>query len=317
MPIDELRAYAPEIAEPADFDDFWRDTLAETERHALDASFASVDDPLFNAVDVYDASFAGYAGQVIRGWFIEPTGNTQSLPCIINFIGYGGGRSLPVDHVAPAAAGFAYFVMDTRGQGSVWSPGDTPDDAGGGPHHPGFVTKGIGSPHDYYYRRVFADATRAVAAAAGHPHVDAARIAVSGASQGGGIAIAAAGLCGKRVKLLMADVPFLCHFRRATELTIDTGYSEIRRYLACHRDLVEQTFATLAYFDGVNLAKRVNARTLFSVGLMDAVCPPSTIFAAYNRIGSAKEIRIYDFNEHEGGGPFQATQRLRFARRHL
>lgn len=317
LSLDKLRQYAPEIAEPADFDAFWQGTLDETVRQPLNADFSPMPERLFAAVDVYDVTFAGFGGQRIRGWFLEPAGNDAPLPCIVSFVGYGGGRSLPIDHVAAAAAGFAHFVMDTRGQGSGWSPGDTPDEGASGPHHPGFVTKGIESREGYYYRRVFTDATRAVQAVAEHPHVDAARIAVAGASQGGGIAIAAAGLCKERVKLLMADVPFLCHFRRAVDLTENTGYSEIRRYLACHRDLVEQTFETLAYFDGANLAKRVTARAMFSAGLMDQVCPPSTIFAAYNRVGTEKEIRIYNFNEHEGGGPFQATERLRFARQHL
>ena len=88
-------------------------------------------------------------------------------------------------------------------------------------------------------------------------------------------------------------------------------------YLKCHRDQGDRVFGTLAYFDGVNFAPRIRARCLFSVALMDMTCPPSTVFAAYNRIAAEKEIRIYDFNEHEGGGPFQIVERLRFLAAHL
>ena len=127
----------------------------------------------------------------------------------------------------------------------------------------------------------------------------------------------AAGLAGGRVKLAMPDVPFLCHYRRATELTDRAPYSEITAYLKVHRDRVEQAFQTLAYFDGIHFAPRIAARCLFSAALMDMVCPPSTVFAAYNRVTAPKEIRLYTYNEHEGGGPFQAAEQLRFAAEHL
>lgn len=317
MPLHELRKYTPAPSEPDDFDDFWQRTLAETAAHPLEPHFELVHDPVYRLVNVYDVTFGGYGGQPIKGWFIEPAARAERLPCLVSYIGYGGGRSLPVDHLAPAVAGLAQLVMDTRGQGCGFAPGDTPDPAGGGPQVAGFMTRGIESPATYYYRRVFADAVRAVEVAASHPHVDPARVAVSGGSQGGGIALAAAALVGQRAKLLMADVPFLCNYRRAVAITDTQPYAEITAYLKCHRQRAEGLFATLAYFDGVNFAPRITARCLFSVGLMDMVCPPSTIFAAYNRITAEKELRIYEYNEHEGGGPFQHVERLRFAAEHL
>ena len=89
------------------------------------------------------------------------------------------------------SAGYAHFVMDTRGQGSAWSKGDTPDPEsdGGNPQYPGFMTRGVLDPKTYYYRRVFTDAVRAVEAAMGHEWVDEMRVAVTGGSQGGGIAL--------------------------------------------------------------------------------------------------------------------------------
>jgi cephalosporin-C deacetylase len=161
------------------------------------------------------------------------------------------------------------------------------------------------------------DAVRAVEAAASHDHVDPARLAVAGGSQGGGIAMAVAGLVGDRVKLLAADVPALCHFRRAAEITDTMPYAELTGYLRCHRDRIERVFTTLSYFDGVHFAPRIKASGLFSVAMMDMKCPPSTVFAAYNRVRAQKQLRIYDFNDHEGGGPFQAAERLRFLNAHL
>lgn len=317
LPLDQLRAYQPEIPEPGDFDAFWQRSLTEAAAHPLAATFRPLDDALFSLVNVYDVTYRGFGGQAIRAWLLEPRAAEAPRPCLVSYVGYGGGRGLPVDHLAPVAAGFVHFVMDTRGQGSGWSTGDTPDEGPADPQFPGFLTRGIRAPESYYYRRVFVDAARAVEAAAAFPGVDAARVAVGGASQGGGIAIAAAALAAPQVKALLADVPFLCHFRRASELVDTLPYNEIVQYLRCHRTRTEETFATLAYFDGVNFAKRVKAASLFSVGLMDMTCPPSTVFAAYNHVPAEKRMCTYAYSTHEGGGSHHVVERLRFLRERL
>jgi cephalosporin-C deacetylase len=205
--------------------------------------------------------------------------------------------------------------MDTRGQGSTWSAGDTPDlyADGGNAHFPGSMTKGILDPRHYYYRRVFTDAVRAVEAARSHPDIDGARIAVTGGSQGGGISIAVAGLVPDLVAA-MPDVPFLCHYRRATEISDSYPYKEIAEYCHVHRDKVDAVFNTLSYFDGVNFSARAKAKTLFSVALMDQVCPPSTVYAAYNNWDAEKDIKVYTYNGHEGGQSYQRVEQLKFLR---
>ena len=68
-----------------------------------------------------------------------------------------------------------------------------------------------------------------------------------------------------------------------------------------HRDAVDQTFRTLSYFDGANFAARSAAPALYSVALMDPICPPSTVYAAANGHLGGAEVIEYPFNEHEGG----------------
>lgn len=160
---------------------------------------------------------------------------------------------------------------------------------------------------------MFTDGCRAVEAAQSHDAIDAERIAATGGSQGGGITIAVAGLM-PAVQVAMPDVPFLCHFRRAATLTDSSPYIELQRFLIAQRDKVEQVFTTLSYFDGMNFAARARAKALFSVGLMGDVCPPSTVFAAYNHWAGEKDIRIYEFNRHEGGGEYQAVEKVKFLR---
>jgi cephalosporin-C deacetylase len=316
MPLDQLERYLPERVEPADFDAFWGATLAETRRHPLDAGFTPYASGL-RAIDTFDVTFSGYAGQPIKGWLQMPRRREGPLPCVVEYIGYGGGRGFPSDWLLWASAGYAHFVMDTRGQGSSWGKGDTadPEPDGANPHFPGFMTRGIARPESYYYRRVFADAVRAVEAARSHPAVDPTRVAVSGGSQGGGISLAAAALA-PDVALAMPDVPFLCHYQRATEITDAHPYQEIARYCLTHRDKVDAVFDTLAYFDGVNFAARARPSALFSVGLMDEVCPPSTVYAAYNHYRGPREMRVWRYNHHEGGGSHQIQEKLAFVHRH-
>ena len=315
LSLDELKTYRPARNEPADFDSFWKSTLDEARTYPLNATFERVDYGL-SAQETFDVTYAGFGGQPIKGWLILPVGAIRPLPCVVEYIGYGGGRSLPIDWLLWSSAGYAHFVMDTRGQGSTWSPGDTPDlyADGGNAHFPGSMTKGILDPQHYYYRRVFTDAVRAIEADRTVAAVAAARIAVTGGSQGGGITIAAAGLVPDVVAAL-PDVPFLCHYRRATEIVDSYPYKEIAEYCHTHRDKIETVFETLSYFDGVNFSARARAKALFSTGLMDQVCPPSTVYAAYNHWAGEKDIKVYPYNGHEGGDSYQTVEKLKFLKK--
>ena len=329
MPLAELKVYKPERTEPADFDAFWAHTLADARSHDLQATFVPYDAGLAT-LDVWDVTYAGFGGQPIKGWFLAPHSPAQSpfakdgrLSCVVEFIGYGGGRGLPQDWLIPASCGHAFLVMDTRGQGSTWRRGDTPDlGAGMSPAataapatatngaYPGYMTQGITAPDTYYYRRLITDGVRAVEAARAHPLVDPTRVAVTGGSQGGGLTLAVAGLV-PDLLMAMPDVPFMCHWLRATTINDGWPYQEIVKYCKIHREQVDQVFKTLSYFDGLNFAARAKMRGLFSVALMDQTCPPSTVFAAYNHFAGPKDIVIYPFNDHEGGETLQADLKMR------
>jgi len=301
LPLESLRTYQSADPEPGDFDTFWRANLEESRRLPLDARFETVDAglPLF---DVFDVTYAGFGGHPIKGWYIRPAGISSGLTAVVKFIGYNGGRGFPQDHLLWPASGRAVFVMDTRGQGGGWSQGSTADPVGSSAAQAGYMTRGITDPGQYFYRRVFIDAVRAVDALRQRPEVDAGRMVVAGGSQGGGITLAAAGLLGADVRAAMPDVPFLCNFSRGVGLALRDPYGEIARYLAVHREKADLAFATLSYFDGVNFARRAQAPAIFSVALMDDICPPSTVFAAYNAYAGKKAIELYRFNNHEGGG---------------
>jgi cephalosporin-C deacetylase len=300
------------LTAPSDLDAFWAATLAGN-CHSIEASFRAATS-ILTTIETLDVSFRGYGGDEIRGWLHLPANRPDGeLPCVVEYLGYGGGRGYAHQHVFWAASGFAHFVMDTRGQGAAWSTGHTPDPNAGENAYPGFLTRGILSRDEYYYRRLYIDAVRAVDAARSHPNVDPERVAVTGISQGGGLALAVTALRGD-LAAAIPEVPFLSDMRRATELVDTEPYNEVSHFLKVHRDRIEEVFQTLAYFDVALLAQRATAPALFSVGMMDTICPPSTVFAAYNAYGGAKEIAEYAYNEHDGGGELHEVLKIAWLR---
>lgn len=325
LPLEKLREYTSPVVPPAELREFWDRTLTEARALPLDATFEPVENYL-TVIDTFDVTFAGFGGAPVKGWLHLPAGRAAGgrLPVVVQYVGYSGGRGMVNQDTKWAQAGYAHFMMDTRGQGWGGTRGDTPDPHGsaGDVAFAGLMTRGIGHPDDYYYRRVYVDAFRAVEAAQSHPAVDPSRVVLHGISQGGGMVVATAGLVAGRLEGVVAalpDVPFLQDFPRAIDITPRGPYPEIAGFLARHREKYESALEVLNYFDGVNLARWAAVPALYSAALMDDVCPASTVFASYNAYGAdagspAKDIEVYRFNNHEGGQEQQWIRQLLFLR---
>ena len=215
-PLEQLRGYHPAVAAPDDLVEFWDETArpgrgpdrGDVRAGGLRAGRRR--DLRRHVRWSWRRSGAGLAAPARRRHC-----GRGALPAVVQYQGYNGGRGLAHEHVFWATAGYAHLVVDTRGQGSGWTSGATGDPVGSAPSQPGFLTRGIEDPRTYYYARVYTDAVRALEALRAHDLVDPSRVAVAGASQGGGIALATAALAPTRVAALLCDVPFLCDFRRA------------------------------------------------------------------------------------------------------
>ena len=309
LPLAELRRYAPDVAEPADFDEFWSGQLTAARAAARAPVFTAADSAMRHA-EVFDVTFSGFGGDPVKAWLIVPHEAAPRGAVVVEYIGYGGGRGDPLDWLPWSCAGYVHLVMDTRGQGGGWRGADTPDPSdNGAPSSRGFMTRGIADPGTHYYTRLFTDAVCAVDTARAHPATAGLPLVTTGVSQGGGLAIVAAHLT-DGVRAAMPDVPFMAHPRRAVEVTNSYPYFELSEYCAVHGDLVETVFRTLSYVDVVNHAKRAHAPALFSAGLADDITPPSTVFAAFNYYAGPKDIAVYEFNGHEGGGTLHLRAKL-------
>ena len=319
MPLERLREYRTQTEEPDGLDEWWAKRLADSRELARPTDLRRYEPDLYGTVEVHDATFSGSGGDRIRAWYLKPADAVRP-PVVVKFIGYGGGRGAPGEHMLLPALGYAAFVMDSRGQGGRWTYGATGDGAEG-PENSLVMTRGITTPEDYYYTRMFTDAALAVDAAlelAGAPGAPGPRagLAVSGASQGGGLALAAAALHGDEIAVCHADVPFLCDIQRAITLAPHAPYTEIPEFLAENVALVDVALDTLRYVDCALLARRITAASLLSVGLMDDICPPSTVFAAYNEITAAKDIAVYPYSGHRVPRA-HAERQLRHLKEHL
>jgi len=117
------------------------------------------------------------------------------------------------------------------------------------------------------------------------------------------------------VAAVLSDVPFLSDIRRGAEIAAEGPYPELVRWCATHRDLASTALDTLASFDVAVLAGHATSPVLFSAGLRDPVCPPSTVFAAFNRYGGAdKEIKAWEWSEHDAGQGHHVVEQLSWLR---
>ena len=297
LPLEQLRTYSPDDTEPPDFDQFWTATLEEARQGARSSGPGlEIGEPYIPlaGVEAHQVWMAGLGGARVSGWYVRPTSGGP-FPGLAHFHGYSGRGARPLEIYALAAQGLAVLSMDCRGQGGQ-SP-DIPSVDGG--HRAGWLTRGLEDPATHYYRYVYADAVLAVDALSSRDEVDSERVAVTGMSQGGGLALAAAALSGK-VNFVWSNEPFLSDFRRAVDITPKAPYTEVAAFVRAWPELEEAVFRTLAYVDVANHARRIHCPAVVTVGLWDDVCPPSSVFAAFNRLASSdKELVVFPFHGHE------------------
>jgi cephalosporin-C deacetylase len=299
MPLHELRLYQGRNPRPEDFDAYWAAALGELASIDSNVALHPVDYAATFA-DCFDLRFTGVGGARIYAKYLRPRGLASSRgPAVAVFHGYSGSSPDWFTLLPYVAQGWCVAALDCRGQGG------RSEDVGGvtGNTLQGHIIRGLlDSPHKLLYRYIFLDCVQLMRILMTFPEVDADRLAVTGASQGGGLSLACAAL-EPRVKLAAPIYPFLSDYQRTWEMDLDVeAYLELRQFFRRfdpRHERDQEIFTTLGYIDVQHLAARIQARVLMAVGLMDMVCAPSTQFAAYNKITSPKEMVIYPDFAHE------------------
>ena len=298
MPLCELRQYPGRNPRPADIDAFWDASVAEMESLGTDCELVKANFQVPGST-CYDLYYTGVKGARIHAKLVIPDGDTPR-PAVVNFHGYTGRAPDFVDLLNWTAAGFVIAALDCRGQA-----GES-EDVGGvkGNTHQGHIIRGLaeGDPAKLLFRDIFLDAAQLARIVMALPQVDDKKVGAFGGSQGGALTLACAALT-PQLNRCAPTFPFLCDYQRVWEMDLaKDAYQELRDYFRRYDPLhahEEEIFTLLGYIDNQHIAHRIKAKTLMFTGLMDNICPPSTQFAAYNKITSPKEVVIYPDYGHE------------------
>jgi len=297
MPLEKLNRYQGTNPRPDDVDVYWNNALAEMK--AVDPQ-ATLSASSFKAPDMecFDLYFTGVRGARVYAKYIRPK-KAKKSPAVVQFHGYSSNSGDWCDKLQWAASGFCVAAMDCRGQGGK------SQDVGGvkGTTQTGHIIRGLNDcPENLLFRHIFLDAAQLAGIVMNMPEVDADRVGTFGCSQGGGLSLACAAL-EPRVKRAVSIYPFLCDYKRVWEMDLaKNAYAELSsffRYFDPMHIRQDEIFTRLGYIDCQHIAGRIRGEVLMATGLMDMVCPPSTQFAAYNKITSKKNMVIYPDFGHE------------------
>lgn len=300
MPLEQLFAYGGRNPRPADFDEFWATALRELDDTPPAAQFTPAEwqVPNFECNDVW---FDGVRGGRIYAKHVQPANTPTPLPAILVFHGYTCDSEQWSFLLGLAAAGFAVYAMDCRGQA-----GKSYDQlAYKGRTHHGLICHGIhdDDPQHLAVRHLMLDAAQMARIALASPCVDENRVAAYGQSQGGALTLACAAL-EPRITVAVSVFPWLCDYQRTYEMQVGGAVSaeEITYWLRTNDPQhlnINALFLKLGYIDTQHLASRIRARTLMMTGLCDNGVPPSSQFAAYNKITAPKQVRVFPDFAHE------------------
>jgi cephalosporin-C deacetylase len=299
MPLAELERYTGRNPRPDDFDAFWDKALAEM--RAVDAK-VTLTPAAFRArgAECFDLEFTGIGGARQYAKFLRPVRPREKVPAVVVLHGYSGSSGDWSQYLAQVGSGMAVAALDCRGQGG------RSEDVGGvrGNTLRGHIVRGLeDAPEKLLYRAMYLDAAQLAGIVMAMPEVDAGRVGAMGGSQGGGLTLACAAL-EPRIKRLAPTYPFLCDYQRVWEMDLaKDAYDELKMFFRMfdpRHERIGEWFRRLGYIDVQHLAPRIRGRVKMAVGLMDTVCPPSTQYAAYNKITAPKEVVIYPDFGHEG-----------------
>lgn len=298
MPREQLVEYEGTNPRPDDMDQFWEERLRQLEKidPQVEIEEANFQTDFAHCQHLF---FRGMDEAKIHAKLLRPRESSSPHPGIVKFHGYSGDSGDWSEKLPYVAQGYSVAALDCRGQGGL------SEDRGGvrGNTLHGHIIRGLeGPPEDMLFVKIFLDTVRLVRILMDMEEIDGTRIGVTGGSQGGGLTLACAAL-EPRVKLVAPLFPFLCDYKRVWDIDLaQDAYLELKEYFRKfdpRHEKEREIFAQLGYIDVQHLCPRIEGRVSMAVGLMDEICPPSTQYAAYNKIESEKSLTVYPDFGHE------------------
>ena len=299
-PLHELREYRGINPRPGDFDDYWASALAELDATKPNVEMKPVDVLGNTNAELFDLYFTGVGGARVYAKYLRPKGAAKPGPAILQFHGYSASSGDWSDKLNFVNEGYVVAALDCRGQGGLSEDNSQVI----GNTREGHLIRGLdGPPEKLLFRQIFLDTAQLARIVMAQPEVDLHRVGSMGGSQGGALALICAAL-EPRIRRTASVFPFLSDYQRVWEMDLaKDAYNDLKQYFRRFDPLHERTeeiFTKLGYIDIQHLTQRIKSDVLMGITLMDNICPPSTQFAAYNKITSKKEAVIYRDFGHEG-----------------
>lgn len=273
-----------------DLHTFWQHTLADLTREPIEAVVEPVTEPLpYRKFRLTLRSLNGVHIRALLALPVQGESPAKPWPAIVTVPGYGGTQQGVM--LSECLRGYAILQVYPRSQGDsteLWKIDGTDK-----------LTWHIANPEGAYYQGAYADVIRSIDWLVSRTDIDSGRIALVGTSQGGGIAVAVAAI-DRRVKVVVAHVPFLCDMRTAAR----TPDALVKHLLDTAGLNNEAALHTLDYFDPLQLAPDLRAPVLLSAGGKDVTCPAATIRAVFERLPGIKALMFYPELPHTSCAAF-------------
>lgn len=277
----------PTTTLPADFSEFWENAKNELKKVPVKPVLTLLPERCTETVDVYHVQLDNISGK-IYGILCKPK-KAGTYPALLQVPG-AGVRPYSGD-LDNASRGVITFQIGIHGI-PVNLPQVVYDDLRAAALQ-SYWTIGLDDRDNYYYKRVYLGCVRAIDFIAGLDYFDGQNLAVTGGSQGGALSIITAAL-DSRVKYLAAfypalsDLPgYLSGRAGGWPHLFKNGYTNKPEKVAVSK-----------YYDVVNFARFVGVPGWYSWGYNDNVCPPTSMFAAYNVIKAPKELHVFQETQH-------------------
>lgn len=270
---------------PEDFDEFWADQKRQLAEVSLDPKQTLVETRSESTVS-FDVQVQCTGGAPVSGYFSKPKeAEPKSLPIVLWVHGAGVRGSSLGNSQKGARAGF--LSMDINAHGSPnGKPGTFYSELSKGPLN-NYRHAGRESRDTIYFRGMYLRLVRAIDFLTAQPEWDGKTVVVVGHSQGGGQSLVAGGI-DDRVTLIAPGVPAICDHSGESAGRVNGWPKLVPNGADGKPDPKIQLAAR--YVDAVCFATRCKAEAIMSVGFIDAVCPPSSCYAAYNALQGKKSV---------------------------
>lgn len=288
----------PFTQEPKDFNTFWQGNLDELAKIPLSYTKEIAKEYCTDKVDCYLVKIpVSRRKQCVYGYLFYPKNAQLGKHPVVLCPPGAGIKTIkePLRHKYYAENGFIRLEIEIHGL-DPRLPKETFDDISRAFNSDptGYLENGIDNRDRYYMKHVYLALVRCIDLLTSLPEWDGRNVAVQGGSQGGALALVAAGL-DKRVNLCVVNHPALSDMAGYTEKGRTGGYPHFNRMTGLY---TPSNISTMAYYDVVNFARKVKATTYMTWGYNDNTCPPTTSYAVWNTLNCEKESLITPINEH-------------------